>query len=208
MGERLERVVLAVAADEVGVDDVTRGQLLRPHAEGDQPGARRARRGPAGRRCCGTAPLRDFLFVRRPRSSAPRSAPRRRRWPEQVGAAELRVVEQGAVVDGEQHLPVALAPGGADPGTVGVDRAQRDQGGRPGWRLRRASSSRPDSRRGTPGRSSSSSARAPDVVAELVGDLGGRSAPARGSRRRAGRVRRRAPAAARPATTATARPAR
>src|SRR2546423_9952531 len=50
---------------------------------------------------------------------------------QQVRAAELRVVQERAVVDGQEDLAVALAPGRADPGTVGVDGAQRGQAGDP-----------------------------------------------------------------------------
>src|SRR5690606_36740377 len=48
---------------------------------------------------------------------------------DEVGAAELRVVEFGAVVDGEQQGPLALAVGGAHRRAGGMDRQQGHQVG-------------------------------------------------------------------------------
>ena len=46
---------------------------------------------------------------------------------QQIGPPELWIIQRGAVVHGDQHLPIPLRQRGADARVERVKRAQRDQ---------------------------------------------------------------------------------
>ena len=96
-----ERVVLAVAADQLGVAGVARRQRLRAHAVRDEPRRRLDVGGRHGRLT---------QHPRRPVNA--RSRVHTRRAHEQVRPAVLGVPQDRAVVDGQQHRVVTLVARG------------------------------------------------------------------------------------------------